>query len=203
MNRAAEANSEIAKESLEWYKAEYARQEPLRQQAAARAFEISDAQLGSMRQNDAISKDYWDYQKNTFRPLEQGIVNDAQAYDTDARREAKAAGAIADVGMQANLARDAQNRDLARRGVAPGSGAALALGNQMAMSEAAAKAGAANSAREGVELQGYARRMDAANLGRGLASSQATSAGVALNAGNSAAQTGQMPLTQAQGAASM
>lgn len=71
------------------------------------------------------------------------------------------------------------------------------MGNQMAMAQAAAKAGAASKARDNVELQGYARKMDAANMGRNLASNQATSAGVALNAGNSAANNAGTPLTQA------
>ena len=71
----------------------------------------------------------------------------------------------------------------------------------MSMAEATAKAGAANKARTNVETQGYARTMDAANLGRGLASNQATSAGVALNAGNSAVSNAGMTLTQGNAAA--
>lgn len=76
----------------------------------------------------------------------------------------------------------------------------LTMSNQMALGEAAAKAGAANKAREQVELQGYARKMDAANLGRNLASNQATSAGVALNAGNSAVSNAGVPLAQSNAA---
>ena len=201
MNTAAAANAEIAKEALAWYKQQYADQTPAREAATEIAMDVAGQQLGSMRQNDAISKDYWDYQKNTFRPLEQGIVADAQNYDTTARRDAKAAGAVADVGMQAEMARQAQTRGMQRMGVNPASGKMLTMQSQMGLGEAAAKAGAANQARDAVELQGYARKMDAANLGRGLASSQATSAGVALNAGNSANANAGTPLTQASQAA--
>ena len=201
INAAALANAEIAKESLAWYKQQYAEQAPAREAATKVALKVADQQLGSMRQNDAISKDYWDYQKDTFRPLETGIVADAENYDTTARRDEKAAGAVADVGMQAEMARQAQTRNLQRMGVAPGSGKMLSMQSQMGLGEAAAKAGAANKARDAVELQGYARKMDAANLGRGLASSQATSAGVALNAGNSANANMGTPLTQANQAA--
>lgn len=201
INAAALANAEIAKESLAWYKQQYADQAPAREAATKVAMDVANQQLGSMRQNDAISKDYWDYQKDTFRPLETGIVTDAENYDTAARRDEKAAGAVADVGMQAEMARQAQTRGMQRMGVNPGSGKMLAMQSQMGLSEAAAKAGAANQARDAVELQGYARKMDAANLGRGLASSQATSAGVALNAGNSANANIGTPLTQANQAA--
>lgn len=185
-NRAAEANADISKEALDFYKQVYAEQAPERAKAAALNDKVATAQLASMEQNDAISKDYFDYQKGTFRPVEMGIVADAQAYDTPARRDAEAAQSIADVGMQVELAKQAQARSLQRRGVNPGSAKFVGMSNDMAMAEAAAKAGAAAGARDKVETTGFARKMDAASLGRGLASNQATSAGISLNAGNSA-----------------
>lgn len=203
MNRAAEANAALSKESLNFYKQVYAEQKPAREAAAKIAMDVANQQLESSKQNTAISNDYWNYQKNTFRPLEEGIVADAKTYDTAARRESAASEAVADVGMQAEAARQAQTRQQQRMGVNPSSGKALALQSQMGMAEALGKAGAANTARDKIELQGYARKMDAANLGRGLASSQATSAGVALNAGNSAVGNAGTPLTQANQAASM
>ena len=57
----------------------------------------------------------------------------------------------------------------------------------MDLGAAKLKAGAASAARTQVETIGQARKMDAANLGRGLVSNQATSAGLALNQGNSSA----------------
>lgn len=196
MNAAAQSQAAISKEALDWYKQIYAEQAPLREQAADMATKVADAQLESMTLNNGISKDYWDYQKDTFRPLEEGIVSDAQTYDTSARREAEAASAVADVGSQMSLARQVQTRNQQRTGVNPNSGKALALDSQLGLAEATAKAGAANTARRNVELQGYARKMDAANLGRNLASNQATSAGVALNAGNSASSNAAQPLAQ-------
>lgn len=201
INAAAEANAALSKESLDFYKQVYAEQKPAREAAAKIAMDVANQQLESSKQNTAISNDYWNYQKNTFRPLEEGIVADAQTYDTAARRESAASEAVADVGMQAEAARQAQTRQQQRMGVNPSSGKALALQSQMGMAEALGKAGAANTARDKIELQGYARKMDAANLGRGLASSQATSAGVALNAGNSAVGNAGTPLTQANQAA--
>lgn len=203
VNAAALANAEISKEALAFYKEVYAEQAPAREAAAKMATDVASQQLASSKQNDAISKDYWDYQKNTYRPLEEGIVADAQAYDTPERRAAEAGTAVADVGMQAELARQAQTRAQTRMGVNPNSGAATAMQSSLSLGEAAAKAGGANAARKNVETIGAARKMDAASLGRNLASSQATSASVALNAGNSAAGTAAMPMQQAQSAASM
>ena len=162
MNAAALANSQVAKDALDWYKQAYADQAPLRQQAADKALAVSDAQLASMKQNDAISNDYWNYQKDTFRPLEGKIIADAQSFDSPERQNQNAARATADV-QQAFDAGQGQ------------------------MQRAAALAGASNKARTDTELQGYARKMDAANLGRNLASNQATSAGVAGQFAGSAA----------------
>jgi hypothetical protein len=203
VNDAARENAAIAREALNYYRERDQQNRPLLEEAARVAMDTSRQQQEIARQNADISTDYWNYQKDTFRPLEQGIVADAQNYDTTARRDAAAAEGVADVGMQAEAARQAQTRQQQRMGVNPSSGKAMALQGQMGLAEAAAKAGAANSGRDKVELQGYARRMDAANLGRGLASSQATSAGVALNAGNSAVGNAGVPLSQANQATSM
>jgi hypothetical protein len=199
MNEAARANSEVAKEALAFYKQAYADQAPLRAQAAETAQKVSDAQLGAMEQNTAISKDYWDYQKTTFRPLEQGIVADAQNYGGEDQMAAERAKRTGDVEQAAASAMQAMQRNRARMGN-PSDGRTASMENQLAMQTALGKATAAAASDRYIDTQKYARKMDAANLGRGLASSQATSAGVALNAGNSAAQTGQMPLTQAQNA---
>ncbi len=162
MNAAALANSQVAKDALDWYKQAYADQAPLRQQAADKALAVSDAQLASMKQNDAISNDYWNYQKDTFRPLEGKIIADAQSFDSPERQNQNAARANADVQQTFDA-------------------------GQGQMQRAAALAGASNKARTDTELQGYARKMDAANLGRNLASNQATSAGVAGQFAGSAA----------------
>jgi hypothetical protein len=183
VNAAALANSQLSKEMLDFQKQVYAESAPDRAAASARAKAVSDAQLASMTQNDAIAKDYNDYAKGTFRPLEQKMVADAQAYDTPERQNAEAAKAVAGVEAQVAKTQKAQQNNMSRMGVNPNSGK---WGASFNLDGAKAKAGAAQAARSQVETQGYARKADAANLGRGLASSQATSAGVALNAGNAA-----------------
>ncbi len=200
MNQAAVDNAAISKETLEWYKKVYADGAPQRELAAKTANDVAQQQLATSKQNDAISNDYWNYQKNTFRPLEAGIAADAQNYDATARSDQAASKAMADMESQFGNEQAQQQRAMTRMGVNPNSGRFASMSTQMGMAEAAAKAGAASKARDNIELQGYARKMDAANMGRGLASSQATSAGVALNAGNSAVNSAGVPLTQANNA---
>ena len=196
--------SQLSKEQLEWAKQIYAETAPDRANAIQRANAVSDAQLESMNTQTALAKDYDAYNKSTFRPLEQGIVADASTYDTPERREAEAAKATAGVEMSLASQRGATMREQERAGVNPASGKIAAMQGVMDLGAAKLKAGAASAARTQVETVGQARKMDAANLGRGLASSQATSAGLALTAGNNsasnAASTGGIT---AQGAALM
>lgn len=203
MNRAAEANADVAREALAFYRQAYYEQAPMRERAAATADEVSDQALASARQNDAISRDYWDYQKNTFRPLEGGIVADASRFDTPARRESAAAAAAATMGTAMAQQRQAATMRNATMGVNPNSGRQQALDAQADVMGAAATAGTMNDARDRIELQGYARRMDAAGLGRNLATNQATSAQVALSGGTTAVNAAGVPIQQAQSATQM
>lgn len=183
--------AQMSREQLEWSKKIYAETAPERADTLRRTNEISDAQLASMNQQTALAADYDKYNRETFRPLEQGIVKDAQSYDTPERREAAAAAGMADVQMGLANARGSANRNLERSGVAPGSAKSLEMENAMSLGAAKAMAGSANAARTQVETIGAARKMDAASLGRGLASAQATSAGLALTAGNAASGNAQ------------
>lgn len=185
MNRAAEANAAIAKEALDFYKQEYEATRPQREATQARANEVSDAQLLAQQQQNEITKDYADYQKNTFRPLEQKMVDSAQEFDTAQRRDQAAAEAVADVELAQGSNMAALNRNVARSGGTMSGNQAMALAGDAALAGTKMRAGAANTARRNVETLGYARMADAANLGRNLASNQATSAGVALQQGNS------------------
>lgn len=198
VNQAAVENAALSKEALAWAKQRYAEEAPAREAAIDMAMKTANQQYDISQQNADISSDYWNYQKDTFRPLEQGIVDSASNYDTPERRQAEADAAVSDVNQQVAAQRAASTRDLQRSGVTPEAGKMLAMQGVLDIGAAKAGAGAAAGARKGVELQGYARKMDAANLGRGLASSQATSAGVALNAGNSAVGNAQAPVAIGQ-----
>lgn len=179
--------SQLSKEQLDWRKQIYAETAPDRADGIRHANLVSDAQLSSMGTQTALAQDYADYSKQVFRPLEQGIVADAAGYDTEARRNDAASKATADVELSLASQRGIATRNQQRMGVNPSSGAVLALDNQMSLAGASMKAKAASDARTQIETVGQARKMDAANLGRGLASSQATSAGLALTAGNNSA----------------
>lgn len=186
MNTIAAAQANLAKEQLDWAKQVFAEGAPEREATAAQAKQVSNAQLKAMDTQTSIAQDYADYNKTTFRPMERGIVDAANNYDTQDRREAEAGKAIADVSQNIDGAQAQSDMDLARAGVDPSSGRALAIRSNMGLSGALAKTQAGANARRAVETTGFARKMDAASLGRGLASNQATSASLASQLGTSA-----------------
>lgn len=178
-----------AADMLAFSKAQYADSLPFIKAAQEKSLQVSDAQLASMKQQDELSKEYADYNRTTFRPLEQGIVASAQGYDTPQKRQSAADQALADVDMQFSARNAATARQLAASGVAPGSAKSMAVLGSQGVEQARVGAGAAQMARKGVETTGFARQMDAASLGRNLPSAQATSAGLGIQAGNSAVNT--------------
>jgi hypothetical protein len=197
MNDAARANADISKEALAWYKEKDAAAAPMQAKLQNAALEVAGQQLASSKANDALAADYANYNKTTFRPLEQGIVADAAAYDTPEKRQQAADAAMADVNSANAATTEAGNRRMASMGINPGSARALAANDGADVAQAGQLASAAFNARQGVETIGAARKMDAASLGRGLSSAQATSAGLALQAGNSAVSNTAAPISAA------
>jgi hypothetical protein len=192
-NEAALQQAALSKEQLAWAKEVYANDAPNRAAATQRANAVSDAQLASMKKQDAMADDYNEYNKGTFRPLEKSIVADATGYDTPERRQQAAADAMDGVGTAFDNQRGQMDRSASSMGVDPNSGNYAGSMGAMRTSEAAAQAAAGNTATRNIESMGVARKMDAASLGRGLPSAQATSAQLATNTGNSAVQNSMVP----------
>lgn len=192
VNDAAVETAKLGRDAFNWFSQEYANTADERAAAETRANAISDSQLASMNYALEQAKDAETYNKGTFRPLEQRLVSEAQTYDTQARRDQEAAGAVADVNREVAAQRLAAQQDLARAGVSPESGKSQALAEVGNIGAAKAAAGASYTARKNVEQQGYARMADAAALGRNLPSQQATQQALAGTAGSgSLAASGQ------------
>ena len=198
---AAEKMAKLGQNQLDFSKQQYDENAPLIRDIATKQGLMMDQQM-------AQGKDYYDYNKSTFRPLEQQMVADAQAFDTDAYRNQLATRAAADSGLAFNRTRQANERAMASMGVNPNSGRFQGLGAQSALMQSANRAGAMTGTRERAQQMGHARKMDAAGLGRGLAGASSGAYAGALGAGNSAAgnygMAGQQHLGgMAQGAATI
>jgi hypothetical protein len=163
---------------MDFAERQYAEMKPLAERVAAQQMAAQDQQ---MRQ----AQEYYDYQTGTFRPVEQGLVRQAQEFDTEAYREQLASQAAADTARAFGTAEGVTARNLARRGVSPGSGNALAMQNQNALALASARAGAATGARDRAEQLGFARKLDVVGIGRGLAGASTAAYQGATGAGSS------------------
>lgn len=183
INAAAKETAKLSKEAFEWFKQEYTRTEPQRLQAERTADQVAKAGLDSQLKQNQIADEYNTYNKETFRPLEKRLVAEAQDYDTPERQQQSADRAVADVSMAASAQRQATARDLASYGVAPDSAKSMSIQGSADLNTSKAAASAATGARDRVEATGYARMADAANLGRGLPSAQATAVSTGTQAG--------------------
>jgi Chaperone of endosialidase len=95
--------------------------------------------------------------------LQDTMLKDAKSFSEGDRANQLAGQAQADVTSAFDNASTMQARDLARRGVNPSSGKALAMGNESSIARAVASAGASNKARDSARLEGYSLTDRAAN----------------------------------------
>lgn len=195
---AAKIQAETAKEYLQFQKDQYADMKPLAEAISSAQLDVMDQQMNIADANEKRASEYYDYEKDTFRPLEKSIVDDANSFDTDAKREELARRGIADVATAYEAQRKQALDTLSRYGINPNSNRFAAINAQLSMGEAADKAGAATNARTNAEQLAYSRKLDAASLGRNLASNSSTAYGIATSAGTSAVGSGNAALGTAQ-----
>ena len=174
----------VAREQLRFSQQQYQDMKPV-------VAQIAEQQMAAQDQQMTQAADYYQYQQDTFRPLEQGLVADAQNFDTEAYRQSQAGEASAAAARAFGTARGSNARFQAARGVNPNSGAARGAGLQTQLQEAAMRAQGMTGARNQAQQLGYARKLDAAGLGRGLSGASTAAYGGASNAGTQASSVAQ------------
>ena len=180
----------LGREQLQFARDQYADIKPL-------ATRIADQQMAAQAQQMQQAQDYYNYQRDTFRPLEQGLVRDAQNFNTEAYRTQMAQKAAADVQQAFQGAQSQSNREMARRGINPNSTAAISTMNNNALRLASATAGAQTNARTQAEQMGYARRLEVTGLGRGLSGAANAAYSGATGAGTAGLASSMAPGSQA------
>jgi hypothetical protein len=181
----------LGREQLAFSRQQYAEMMPLARQ-------VYGQQMDAQRQQMDQAQNYFDYQQQTFRPVEQGLVRDAERFSTEGYREQMAGQAAAAAGRAFGVQQDMGQRALASRGVSPNSGAALALQAQGNLGLAAQRANAMTGARTQAEQLGFARRMDVTGLGRNLAGASTAAYGGATAAGSAGMNVAMAPGSQFQ-----
>lgn len=159
-------------------------------EAAKMSAKTGQDMLAFMKQQAAITNGWAEDDRardiDTYRPLQDQFIEDAQTWDSPARKAAKAAEAASDVSLAARLAQGQNDRQLMSMGVNPASGAAVAARRRASTDTALARAGAVNLSNRSVEAEGEAKRASAINMGSGLAVNPGTS----MSLSNGAAQAG-------------
>ena len=142
--------------------------------------------------------------RGSLSGLQDTMVSDANEFNLAQRTDQMLGEANADVSSAFSNARDQQSRGLSRMGVNPSSGKALAMGNQTAIAQAAAQAGAAGKVRQAAKAEGFALTDRASNALAGYPAMgmAATGAGAGYGAsGLSMANAGLAGMNSGYGAA--
>ena len=181
---AARIQAGLGREQLAFARDQYERTAPMLESIANQQMQ---AQAEQMQQ----ARDYYDYQRDVFRPLERSIVQDAQDFNTEAYREQLASQAAADAGRAFGISQQQNQRAMAAMGINPNSGRFAGMQQAAGLQQAATRAAAMTGTRRQAEQMGYARQLDAAGLGRGLAGASLGAYGGATGAGSAAGQSAQ------------
>ena len=181
---AAEIQAGLGREQLAFAREQYDRSAPIMES-------IANQQMAAQSEQMAQARDYYNYQKDTYRPLERGIVADAERFNTEAYQNQLAGQAAADAGRAFGISQQQNQRAMASMGANPNSGRFAGMQNATGLQQAAMRANAMTGARNQAQQMGYARKLDAAGLGRGLAGASAAAYGGASNAGSMAGQNAQ------------
>lgn len=185
----AEIMAGLGREQLAFSKQQYEDLLPFAQ-------EIANQQAAAQAEQLRQGREYYDYQTRTFRPLERGLVQQAQQFNTEAYREQLAGQAAADAARAFGVTQAAGERSMASMGVNPASGRFAGLQNQNQLGLAAQRAAAMTGGRQSAEQFGYARMLDAAGLGRNLPGASTAAYGAATGAGSAATGTAMAPGNQ-------
>jgi hypothetical protein len=181
----------LAREQLDFSKQQYAEMMPLARQ-------VYGQQMAAQQQQMDQAQDYYNYQQQTFRPVERGLVRDAEAYSTEGNRERLAQDAALQTARAFEQTQAMGDRAAAARGISVDSPAAMAMRNRGQYALAAQRAGAMTGARTQAEQLGFARRMDVTGLGRGLAGASTAAYSGATGAGSAGMNVAMAPGSQYQ-----
>lgn len=150
--------------------------------------------LQTQQQQNQIANEQYQMYKNTYQPLQQQLVNEAENYNTASNEQRLAQGAIGDVNTAFTNQRQAQTQQMQSYGINPTSGQFQGMQNSNQVLQAAQSAAAATQARNAAEQLGWAKKMDAAGLASGQYGNQATATQLGMAAGGQSLAAGQIPI---------
>ncbi|MGI9141847.1 MAG: hypothetical protein ACR2IJ_01535 [Fluviibacter sp.] len=183
---AALKNAQLGEEWLSFAKDQFAAGNIRQEDMDALTNKVIEQQLSTQEQQAGWATEDRARYKDTFQPLEDQFIQEANNYGSPERQAQAAAEAKADVMSASETQKAITQRQMASMGINPNSGKFQAISRAGDVNTALASAGAQNNARTMVRDKGLALKADAVNMGKGLPSQSAAAAGLGLNAGNMA-----------------
>jgi len=176
----------IAREQLSFSKQQYADILPIAQQVAGLQMSAQQQQMDFAAEDRARLT-------GLFRPLEDQFVAEAQAFNTDARRQELAGQAAAASAQAFGNLQAQQARGLAARGVNPNSGAARGADRAALLQQSAQRAAAMTGAQTAARQEGRALQAAAIGMGNPLATGALQAYAGATGAGSAGLSSAQQP----------
>lgn len=165
--------------------------------AAMKSAETGEALLGWMQDQAKITNEWAADDRarevEVFRPLQDAFIEEANTWDSAARKNEAGQQAVADVRQQVANTEAGRVRQAMAMGIDPRSARFNAGGREASLNAGLAAAGAQNVARRRIEQEAEAKRANSINMGSGLAVNPGTSMGLsngALQAGGAGAMSG-------------
>lgn len=187
IGQAARENAVLGKEQLDWYRSIYQSDlKPRQEKMDALTDKVVSQQLGIADANEKRASEQWQHYATTFQPIEKQMAEEAKSYDSAEAQDRAAGDAGSAVARNMGLARDANQRAMARMGVNPASGRYASTMQQQGNMEALARAGAETGARSSLRDKGIALRAGAANFGRNMPNTAAQAYGLSMAGGQGA-----------------
>lgn len=186
VGQAALENIALGKEWLAFAKEQYEVGNTRQEKTDALTEQVINQQLATQDQANAWAKEDRARNDTVFKPLQDQMIDEANAYGTPEKEDQAAAEARADVTTAIANQKQSTSRQMAAMGINPNSGRSEALSRSTDLAGAVATAGAENSARQGIRDRALALKGQVSGFGTGLTGQAINAAGLGINAGNSA-----------------
>lgn len=178
VGKAAMKQAELGEQWLKFAQEQFGVANERQKEQDVLANQVTQQQLDASKQAQGWATTDRNRYENTFVPLQNEFIDQANNWDSAERQQQVASEAKADVLNNASQQRGATQRQMSGMGVNPTSGRYAGVDRAGENATALAAAGAQNQSRNTVRNQAMSLKGDAINLGSGLGINPATSLGL-------------------------
>lgn len=186
VGQAALQNIELGKQWLSFAKDQFEVGNTRQEKTDALTEKVINQQLATQDQANTWAKEDRARSDTVFKPLQDQMIDEANAYGTPEKQDQAAAEIRSDITASVANQKAATSRQMASMGIGPNSGRAEALSRSTDLAGAVATAAGENAARQGIRDKALALKGQVSGFGTGLTGQAINSAGLGINAGNSA-----------------